>query len=72
MVDDEWGRLAVVVVGVLGLVVVQAQAAGWDVDLQALQTDVAHPQRIAQQSHGPASPENDAIVTNGGTSVRCL
>ena len=37
--------------GVIGLVVVQAHAAGWDVDLQALQTDVAHRDRIAEESH---------------------
>ena len=49
--DDEGGLLAVVVVGVIGLVVVQAHAAGWDVDLQALQTDVAHRDRIAEESH---------------------
>ena len=34
--------------GVIRLVVVQAQTAGWDVDFQTLQTDVADRDRIAQ------------------------
>jgi hypothetical protein len=53
MADDEWGLRVVIVVlgpGLVGLVVVEAQAARWDVDRQALETDVAHGDRIAEES----------------------
>lgn len=53
--DDERGRLIRLIrfAAITRLVVVQAQPAGRDGDLQAFQMDVAYRDGIAQESHEP-------------------